>query len=126
LTAINFASGFGEVFVKTAKLSYPCFRVASCNALRAERIIMEKTLGQKIAYVIAIACYLVGAGGVIWAVLYQTTGPNDVIHASMMASVVFFVGCGVVLHVIATTRLKGLISGHSVTQTPTDILSNKN
>ena len=74
---------------------------------------MDKTIGQKIAFAIAITCYLVAAGGVVWAVLYQPTKPNDVIHASLMASVVFFIGCGVVLHVIATTRLKGLISGRS-------------
>ncbi len=87
---------------------------------------MEKTLGQKIAYFIAITCYLAGAATIVGTMLYQTTGPNDVIHASMMASVVFFIGCGVVLHVIATTRLKGLISGHSVTETPSEILLDKN
>jgi hypothetical protein len=112
--------------METAQLDYSTRLTASGKALRAESITMEKTFGQKIAYVIAIICYLAGAGGIVWAVLYQRTGPNDVIHASMMASVIFFIGCGVVLHVIATTRLKGLISGHSVTKTASDIISNKN
>jgi hypothetical protein len=44
------------------------------------------------------------------AAFYPFPTPDNVIQASFMASVVFFVGCGIVLHAIATTRLKGIIT----------------
>jgi len=71
---------------------------------------MEKNLGQKIAYVIALLCYLAGGVLAVSAWLYEPEHGNDAVHASLMASVVFSVGCGIVLHVIATTRLKGILS----------------
>jgi hypothetical protein len=71
---------------------------------------MEKTFGQKIAMAIAVLCYIAGVGCAIGAVLYPVRGAYDAIQASLMASVVFFVGCGIVLHVIATTRLKGIVT----------------
>lgn len=77
---------------------------------------MEKTFGQKIAYVITWLCYLAGVACVAASILYDSSIPSDPIRASLIASVVFFVGCGVVLHVIATTRLKGLISGQANNQ----------
>jgi uncharacterized membrane protein len=72
---------------------------------------MKKPIGQRIAFVVAILCYVAAAACVVGVFLYQTTETNDPIRSSLMASVVFFVGCGVVLHVIATTRLKGILSG---------------
>lgn len=71
---------------------------------------MEKTFGQKISMAIAVFCYIAAIGCAIGAALYQTRGAYDAIQASLMATVVFFVGCGIVLHVIATTRLKGIVT----------------
>ncbi|RLJ62770.1 hypothetical protein [Sulfurisoma sediminicola] len=71
---------------------------------------MEKTFGQKIAMAIAVLCYIAGVGCAVGAALYPVRGAYDAIQASLMASVVFFVGCGIVLHVIATTRLKGIVT----------------
>jgi cytochrome b subunit of formate dehydrogenase len=64
---------------------------------------------QKFIFVIAVLSYVAAAGTGVAAYLH--VGPaNDPIEAALMASVVFFAGCGVVLHVIATTRLKGLLT----------------
>jgi len=71
---------------------------------------MEKTFGQKIARAIAVLCYIAGVACAVGAALYPVRGDYDAIQASLMASVVFFVGCGIVLHVIATTRLKGIVT----------------
>ena len=72
---------------------------------------VNKTPVQKVVYVVAILCYLCAAGCVVAAFLYESAQTNDPIRASLMAAVVFFVGCGVVLHVMATARLKGVLSG---------------
>jgi len=71
---------------------------------------MERHLGQKIAFAFAILCYLAAIGCAITA--FMLPGDiNDPIRGAFMASVVFFAGCGIVLHVIGTARLKGLLSG---------------
>lgn len=70
---------------------------------------MEKHLGQKIAFVFAVLSYLAAAGCVIAAIMLPGAS-NDPIRAAFMASVVFFAGCGIVLHVIGTARLKGILS----------------
>lgn len=72
---------------------------------------MKKPLGQKIAYGVAILCYAAAVASALAAFLYQSPLSNDPIRASLMAAVVFFVGCGVVLHVIGTARLNGILSG---------------
>lgn len=72
---------------------------------------MQRPLGQKIAYVIAMLCYALGAASALGAVFYPAETAQDPIRASLMASVVFLVGCGVVLHVIGTARLNGVLSG---------------
>ena len=70
---------------------------------------MKRHLGQKIAFAFAILCYLAAIGCAVTAFLLP--GDGDVpIRGAFMASVVFFVGCGIVLHVIGTARLKGLLS----------------
>lgn len=71
---------------------------------------MEKTFAQKISMAIAVLCYIAGVACALGAALYPFPAANDVVQASLMASVVFFVGCGVVLQAIATTRLKGIIT----------------
>jgi hypothetical protein len=70
---------------------------------------MEKHLGQKIAFTVAILSYLAAAGCAVTAVML----PGDVddpVRGAFISSVVFFIGCGVVLHVIGTARLKGILS----------------
>lgn len=72
---------------------------------------MQRNAGQKIAFIIAFLCYLAAFACAVAAVFYEVEVPNDAVHASLIASVVFFASCGGVLHVIANTRLKGLPSG---------------
>jgi len=70
----------------------------------------EKTVGQKIAYLIAMLSFLAAAGCVAAVFVYQPTTELDPVRGSFMASTVFFIGVGVVLYVIGTARLKGLLS----------------
>jgi drug/metabolite transporter (DMT)-like permease len=72
---------------------------------------VKKSFTQKIVFVVAIICYLAAIACAFAAFLHESADPNDPIRASLMAAVVFFVGCGVVLHVIATARLGGVLSG---------------
>ncbi|WP_127478169.1 hypothetical protein [Sulfurivermis fontis] len=73
---------------------------------------MKRHLGQKIAFAFAILCYIAAVGCAVTA--FMLPGDiNDPIRGAFMASVVFFVGCGIVLHVIGTARLKGIISGNN-------------
>lgn len=51
--------------------------------------------------------YMAAAGCAI-AAFVKNTGSFDPIVASLMATVVFFIGAGVVLHVIATADLPDL------------------
>ena len=51
--------------------------------------------------------YLAAAASLVGAV-YLHSGSQNPLVASLMASVVFFVGVGVVLHVIARTNLPDL------------------
>ena len=70
-----------------------------------------RLLGQKIALAIAYLCYATAVGCAVMAVVYDTQSESDPVQASFMAAIVFFVGCGVVLHVIGTARLHGVLSG---------------
>lgn len=75
---------------------------------------MEKVnrhFGQKIAFALAICAYLAAIGCVFAVWLLEFEAHQDPVKASFMASVVFFVGCGVVLHVIGKAKLDGLLSG---------------
>ena len=53
-----------------------------------------------VSFVASIACALMAA--------YLSDGAADPAVASMMASVVFFAGVGIVLHVISSTNLPSL------------------
>ena len=64
-----------------------------------------------LAFIIALLCYMAAFVCAVAAILYEVEVPNDAVHASLMASVVFFASCGGVLHVIANTRLSGLPPG---------------
>ncbi|MFA7593873.1 MAG: hypothetical protein WCY26_09050 [Thiohalobacteraceae bacterium] len=74
---------------------------------------MTKTFGQKISYLIAMLCGVAAVAFGIAAFVYEPRMKMDPIHASLMASAFFFGSCAVVLHVIGTTRLKGLLSHDS-------------
>ncbi len=64
---------------------------------------------QRIVFALALLSYLAAAGCVAAVLLYVPAHPNDPVRAALMATVVFFVGAGVVLHVIARSRLRGLL-----------------
>lgn len=73
---------------------------------------MQRPLGQKIALGFAIFSYIGAAVCALAAIFYGSEAKSgDPVVASFMAAVVFFIGCGVVLQVIGTARLKGLLSG---------------
>lgn len=72
---------------------------------------MKTHPGQRVAFAVAMFCYLAAIVTAISAVLYTSAKPSDPVHASLIAAVVFFIGCGVVLHVIGRARLKGILSG---------------
>lgn len=72
---------------------------------------VKKPLGQRIAFAVAILCYAAAVASALAAFLYQSAPSDDPVRASLMAMVVFFIGCGVVLHIIGTARLKGVLSG---------------
>ena len=69
-----------------------------------------KTLGQKIAIVTAVLSYLAAVACVVIVIVREDAGQMDPVKASLLASVVFFVGVGYVLQVIGTARLKGILS----------------
>lgn len=71
----------------------------------------QRHIGQKIAFAFAICAYLAAIGCVFAIQIMEFEAGQDPIKASLMASVVFFIGCGVVLHVIGKANLKGLLSG---------------
>ncbi|HBH35211.1 MAG TPA: hemerythrin family protein [Gammaproteobacteria bacterium] len=69
----------------------------------------QRGIGQKIAYISAIIFYVCGIGCVIAAFYYnRQLGSDNPIVASLMASVVFFIGSGIVLHVIGKVDLPDL------------------
>ncbi len=72
---------------------------------------MKKPFGQRIAFALAILSYAAAGASALTAFFYQSELSNAPIRASLIAAVVFFVGCGVVLHVIGKARLEGVLSG---------------
>lgn len=71
---------------------------------------MRRHPSQTFALVVAGLCYLASIACAVAAWLHDGGLPADPIRASLMASVVFFIGCGAVLHVIGTAHLKGILS----------------
>lgn len=71
---------------------------------------MERHFSQKISRAIALLCYAAAVACAVGAFLYGNDTPDDPVRASLFASVVFFASCGIVLQVIANTRLKGILS----------------
>jgi hypothetical protein len=65
---------------------------------------------QKMLMGIAVISYIVAIGCGV-AAAYTSDGSANPVVASLMASVVFFVGVGIVLHVIGSTDLPSLKIG---------------
>lgn len=65
--------------------------------------------GQRIVFYVAIISYLLALVCIILAALKASEiGTDNTIFASLAASVVFFVGVGIVLHAIATVSIPNL------------------
>ncbi len=64
-----------------------------------------QTVSLAIAYLCYLAALLCLVGGVYRASIH---GTDDPVFASLMASVIFFIGCGIVLHVIGSVNLPKL------------------
>ena len=69
----------------------------------------NRKIGQKISLVFSILCYFMSlvtvAFGVYW---WDAHGTSNPIFASAIASVIFFISCGVVLQVMANVNLPDL------------------
>ena len=70
----------------------------------------QRSMIQKVLMAIAVISYIAAIGCGI-AAGYLSDGTANPVVASMMASVVFFVGVGIVLHVIGSTNLPSLKVG---------------
>ncbi len=69
----------------------------------------KRGIGQKIAWISAIVFYFCGIVCVIAAFYYnRQLGSDNPIVASLMASVIFCIGGGIVLHVIGKVDLPDL------------------
>ncbi|WJW75480.1 hypothetical protein QVG61_13470 [Thiohalobacter sp. IOR34] len=67
----------------------------------AERPARRPRIAQKIAVVVALFCYLAAlACGAAVAHFYLQVGGNSPLVASFAAAIVFFLGAGIVLHVM--------------------------
>ncbi len=72
----------------------------------------NRKIGQKISWAFALFCYLFSAVTAAYAVYWDMEyGTQHPIFASLIASVIFLIGCGVVLHVIANANLPNLKPG---------------
>ena len=66
-------------------------------------------IAQKIAFIVAIFCYLAALGCVAATAYYgNQLGSESPIVAAFSASIVFFAACGIVLHVIGKSNLPDL------------------
>ena len=69
----------------------------------------QRKTGQKIAFAVALVSYLCAIIALLLAGYFgYTIGTGDPVFASLGASVVFFIGAGVVLHVIGVVDLPDL------------------
>ena len=67
----------------------------------------ERSKIQKVLMGVAAVSYIVSIGCAL-AAAYLSDGTANPVVASIMASVVFFAGTGIVLHVISSTNLPSL------------------
>ncbi|MDX2507521.1 MAG: hemerythrin family protein [Gammaproteobacteria bacterium] len=69
----------------------------------------NRKIGQKISLFFSITCYLMALVTIVFgAYWWATYGTSNPIFASAIASVIFFISCGVVLQVIANANLPDL------------------
>lgn len=69
----------------------------------------QTSKAQKVSFTIAIISYLTAIGSIAGALYYSgELGSDHPITASFMASVVFFIGAGIVLHVIGRVDIPDL------------------
>ncbi|MES9858532.1 MAG: hemerythrin family protein [Sedimenticola sp.] len=69
----------------------------------------KRKLGQKITFISAIIFYLCGAGFLVATGYYGSQfGTESPVFASFAASIVFFFGAGVVLHVMGSINMPDL------------------
>ena len=68
---------------------------------------MSKSIGQKISYGFAIACFLAAIAATLAVLIYEPRADMDPIQGSLIATAFFFGSCAVVLYVMGTARLKG-------------------
>ena len=69
----------------------------------------NRKIGQKISFFFAVFCYLMAMATIIFGVYWWNNyGSESPIFASALASVFFFISCGVVLHFVANTGLMDL------------------
>lgn len=63
---------------------------------------IERTFGRKVALGFAVSSFLgAGAALVALAIMFSRLGGGDVIVASLLATVVFLISCGVVLYFVS-------------------------
>ncbi|MGD2053680.1 MAG: hemerythrin family protein [Gammaproteobacteria bacterium] len=74
----------------------------------------QRSMIQKVLMATAVISYIAAIGCGI-AAGYLSDGSANPVVASMMASVVFFVGVGIVLHVIGSANLPSLKVGRGRT-----------
>jgi len=69
----------------------------------------NRKIGQKISFFFAVFCYLMALGAVVFGTYWwNSNGTESPVFASAIASVIFFISCGVVLHFIANANLMDL------------------
>ncbi len=69
----------------------------------------NRKIGQKISFFFAVSCYLMAIATAGFSVYWWNHyGSESPIFASALASVFFFISCGVVLHFVANANLMDL------------------
>jgi predicted tellurium resistance membrane protein TerC len=77
-----------------------------------ESFVAQRKTGQKISFAIGMISYLAAVAALAAVAYYGSIlGSEHPIVASLAASVVFFIGTGVVLHVMGTVSLPDLRPG---------------
>lgn len=72
-------------------------------------LVHKRGIGQKVVFGLAVICYLMALACVLMSTyLYLGATANDPVVAAFAASVVFFIGSGIVLHMMASTDLPDL------------------
>lgn len=74
-----------------------------------ESLVARRKIGQKISFAVGMISYLAALVSVAATVYYdRVLGSEHPVVASLVASVVFFIGAGIVLHVMGSVSLPSL------------------